>query len=225
MPKLTPEHLAKLQAGREASRLRKQSITTSAGAQVQMPAPDLSNLVQAQVPPVQTQDMVQPTEAIVTPDPSKPETIPPNLFSGMTRRLEFFGEREGFRRRWFNDESSNVRDAIRSGWTFVERTDVQLNAAVTPRNADLGSKIQQAVGVQANGQTLNAYLMEKPEWLCNEHDFGPGSREAYHKKLEEQIRAGTLGIKAGESRYSQSNPYPGSPSTLPPISYNTKINR
>ena len=161
------------------------------------------------------------------PDINKPETIPPNLFSGMTRRLEFFGEREGYRRRWFNDDKAgtNIGAAIKSGWTMVPRTDVQLNAAVTPRNNDLGSFIRQYVGVNEANQPMYAYLMEKPQWLCDEHDFGPGSREEYHRKLEEQIMAGKLGEKAGERRYSQANPYPGSPGTLPPISVDSKITR
>jgi hypothetical protein len=168
------------------------------------------------------------TEAgVVTPDPDKPETIPPNLFSGFTRRLEYFGEREGYVRRYFNDDKggTNIRDAIKSGWVFVKRSDVQLNEAVTPRNNDLGSNVRQYVGTDEANQPMYAYLMEKPEWLWKLHNEGPGSRAEYHDKLREQIKAGTLGQKPGERRYSAGQPVPGSPSTLPPITMDTKITR
>ncbi len=172
-------------------------------------------------------EKVVASSARVAPEPDKPETIPPNLFSGFTKRMEFFGDREGFRRRYFNDDKggTNIGMALRSGWTFVERDEVQLNAAVTPRNTDLGSKVSLWVGTDADGSPMHAYLMEKPQWLCDKHDNDPGGREAYHRQLEEQIMQGTLGQKAGERRYSSAHQYPGSPSTLPPISVGTIIAR
>jgi len=161
------------------------------------------------------------------PDPSRPETIPPNLFSGFVKRLEFFGEKKGFVRRWFNDDKggTNIGMALQSGWKFVTRGDVSLNAAVTPRNNDLGNKVRQYVDHDVDGSPMNAYLMEKPEWLWKIHNEGPDSREAYHKALEKQIYEGTLGQKSGERRYSAAHPYPGSPSNLPPISVGTIIAR
>lgn len=172
---------------------------------------------------------VPPTmpEGIVTPDPTKPETIPPNLFGMGVKRLEVHGEREGFVRYWQNNEGDAIQLMLKSGWTFVERTDVQLNAAVTPRNTDLGSHISQWVGTDARGQPMHAYLMEKPKWLVDLHETGPGSREEYHRQIEQQIQTGTLGESPKEKRYSaSSNPWaPGSPTGLAPISSSTKIVR
>lgn len=161
-----------------------------------------------------------------TPDPSKPETIPPNLFSGFTRRLEVFGDHPGFYRCWFNDDKggTTIGNALRSGWTMVKRKDVQLNDAATPRNNDLGSHVRQYVGTDESGQPMNAYLMEIPLWLWEHHNFGPGSREDYHKALESQIRGGTLFAKAGDGRYSAANPPPGGTS-LPPVAVDTKFSR
>jgi hypothetical protein len=175
--------------------------------------------------PEQYVDPYEKVASATVPEKGKPETIPPNLFSGFTRRLEYWGEREGYRRRYFNDDGPNINNALQSGWTMIERKDVQLNAAVTPRNCDLGSHVCQHVGTNAAGGPMYAYLMEKPQWLCDQHDYGPGSRHEYHEKLLAQIRGGTLGEKAGERRYSQANPVPGSPSSLPPISLDTKITR
>src|SRR5208282_3687067 len=154
----------------------------------------------------------EPTPEMQTPDPTRPETIPPNLFSGFTKRLEYFGDREGYRRRWFNDSQggTNIGMALKSGWTFVERTEVSLNAAVTPRNTDLGSRVSQYVGTNhETGGALHAYLLEKPLWLCKIHDEGPGSREAYHKALEAQINAGQIGRQPGDGREQVDKYWPG----------------
>ncbi len=172
-------------------------------------------------PPIEQREEViaalAETETVGAPDPLKPETIPPNLFSGNQKRLEWFGEREGFRRRWFNDERNglNIGLALKSGWTFVERVDVQLNAAASPRNADLGSHVKTFVGSDAN--PMYAYLMEKPEWLCEIHENGPGSRGEEQRRREQQIAEGTIGSQPGDGRYSARNPPLGSPSGLPPI--------
>jgi hypothetical protein len=163
---------------------------------------------------------------MVTPDPTKPETIPPNLFSSFSRRLEVFGDRPGYYRCWINDDKggTTIGNALRSGWTMVNRKDVQLNAAATPRNNDLGSHVRQYVGTDESGQPMNAYLMEIPNWLHDLHNFGPGSREDYHKSLEDQIRGGTLFQKAGDGRYSAANPPPGG-TALPPVAVDTKFSR
>jgi hypothetical protein len=154
----------------------------------------------------------------------KPETFPPNLFSGQQKRLDFEGKRPGFAYRWFNDFGSNVNDAIRSGWKFTEREEALLHDAVTPLNKDLGSKVVQHVGIDAAGNALYAYLMEKPEWLVKEHETGPGSREEYHRMLEKNIREGTFAEKPGEMRYSAGRPFEGSQGSLPRISI-SKPNR
>lgn len=172
-------------------------------------------------------DVISAAENLPEWDPERPETIPPNLFSGFVKRLDFTGQEKGFRYRWFNDEKggTNINMALRSGWRFVKRTDGSLNAAVTPRNNDLGEKVRQHVDHDVDGSPMNAYLMRKPEGLCKLHDEGPGSREEYHQALERQIFDGSLGQKSGEKRYSAAHPYPGSPSTLPPISVGTHISR
>jgi hypothetical protein len=149
-------------------------------------------------------------------DPAKPETIPANYLSGFVKRLDVFGDKPGFVRRWFNDDKggSNIAAALASGWRFSERQEVQLNAAVTPRNTDLGSRVQECVGTNENGNALFAYLMEIPQWLFDKHQE---ARIAYHNQLREQIAAGTLGAKANDGRYSAANP-PRGGTKLPPIS-------
>jgi hypothetical protein len=167
-------------------------------------------------------------ESASAPDPTRPETIPVNLFSGQVRRLEYHDQRPGFVYWWCNDDQGGtmISRALQSGWKFTERKDVKLNAAVTPRNNALGSYVRQHVGTDVAGDPMYAYLMEKPEWLHKQHEEGPGSRKEYHDQLLEQIRQGRLGEKAGERRYHAGNLPAGSRGTdLPPISIDTKFVR
>jgi hypothetical protein len=163
---------------------------------------------------------------LVEPDPEKPETIPVNLFSGTTRRLEFH-DQDPNKVYWYcNDDKggTTIANAVKSGWKFTERKDVKLNAAVTPRNNALGSYVRQHVGTDDGGGPMYAYLMEMPKWLWELQNFGPGSREEYHQQLIQQIHQGTLGEKANERRYHAGRPPPGSKgSDLPPISTDTRI--
>ena len=166
-----------------------------------------------------------PDAAMPEPDPDKPETIPPNYMSGQVRRLEDHSPRKGWVRYWQNDDKggSSIAYMLKTGWKFVDRKDAQLNAAVTPRNNDLGSRVRQVVGTDEGGQPMYAYLMEKPEWLHELHSTGPGSREEYHRNLEKQIGAGIMNEKPGENRYSAGKPFRGLPTALPAISMDTSI--
>jgi len=158
------------------------------------------------------------------PIEGRPETYPPNLFSGTQRRLHFEGGDPNFEYHYFNDEGPNVPNALRVGYIFVEKGEVQILESAAPLNMDVGNRICQQVGVTASGNPLYAYLMKIPLWLFKHNQTGPGSREEYHKQLESQIRSGTFAEKPGEMRYSASNPYPGSQGQLPRISVH-KTNR
>ena len=147
-----------------------------------------------------------------TPVQGDPKTYPPNLFSGQQRRLQFEGGKPGYRYRIFNDEGPNIGMALRSGWQFASSEGegaIVLVEQVVPSNKDVGTKVCFEVGHNAAGHPLYAYVMEKPEWLCEEHETGPGSREEYHQQLEAQIRAGTLGQKANDGRYTPNDPRAG----------------
>jgi len=160
-------------------------------------------------------------------NPEKPETVPVNLFSGMTKRLEFHDQDPNKMYWWCNDDKggTTIANAVKSGWRFTERKDVKLNAAVTPRNNALGSQVRQHVGTDDSGGPMYAYLMEMPKELWELQNYGPGSREEYHQKLIEQIHQGTIGEKAGERRYHAGRPFAGTPTGLPPISGDTQIVR
>ena len=228
--KLTPEQrqavgarLAKARAAAREKREAKEKLI--AAAQPKVVAAEVPRETFEHAAPESTEAGAHFANNFVeaVPDPNKPETIPTNFLSGFVKRLEVHGEREGFTRRWFNDDKggSNIAAARASGWRFVERQDVQLNAAMTPRNTDLGSHVQECVGTNENGSPLFAYLMEIPTWLFEKHQE---ARIAYNRQLMAQIKGGTLGQRPGDGRYTASNPPPGGTS-LPAMSVDTKLYR
>jgi hypothetical protein len=150
------------------------------------------------------------------PIEGRPETYPPNLFSGQQRRLQFEGMKEGMVYRIFNEEGNNISLALRSGWAFSDSSEIRCVDQVVPSNKDVGTKVCYEVGQQATGHPLYAYVMEMPEWLWIRQQTGPGSREEYHKGLERAIREGTLFQKTDDGRYTADRPPPGGTS-LPGI--------
>jgi hypothetical protein len=159
-------------------------------------------------------------------DPEKPETVPVNLTWGGVRRLDFKDKKPGMVYWYCNDDRGgrSISDALDQGWRFTIRSDVRLNAAVTPRNNALGSYVRQHVGIDDSGGPMYAYLMEMSEKLFELLENGPGSRGEYHRKLIEQIHQGTIAEKANEHRTSVGRPYPGTrPDFLPAISADTRI--
>lgn len=209
------ERMAKVRAARGK---KKEKIEVPRETKVEDPYEQVDPKIAAQI-----QDAKE--HGVGEIDPAKPETIPPNLFSGFVRRLEFFGDRPGFVRRYFNDDKggTNIGNALNSGWKMVERKDVQLNAAVTPRNNDLGSHVRQYVGTDETGGPMYAYLMEIPTWLWEKHQE---ARLAYHNQLRRQIQGGQVNAGLGDKQISAGKPYPGGTANfLPPITVDSKIVR
>lgn len=91
-------------------------------------------------------------------------------------------------------------------------------AETSAGNTDTGSNVRRWVSGSPTGEPVYAFAMKKPLWMQDEHDK---DRDAVNDNIEAQLRAGTLGIQAGEQRYTgTSNPYANSPSTLPAIRLN-----
>src|SRR6516164_5555831 len=217
---MTREQVAAMTPEEKASAFAvKREATVSHETSEEAPLMDEDAIRQKQI-----DDLVEQAKGI---DFTKPETIPVNYLSGQIRRLEVHNQKPGFHYHWFNDDKGgmNIANAIRSGWAFADRKDVQLNAAATPRNNDLGSRVRQVVGSDERGGPLYAYLMLIPQELWDYHQTGPGSREEYHRKLMSQIVDGTLAEKPGEMRYSAGKPFRGIPGTLPAISVRTSTAR
>lgn len=88
--------------------------------------------------------------------------------------------REGYVRRWVNDDGNRIAEAGELAYEYVEDPDT--------KSTDVGSRISRLVGTKANGEPLRAYLMETPKELYAE---GFAEKEAHNRQIDEAISAGT----------------------------------
>lgn len=83
--------------------------------------------------------------------------------------------REGYSRRWFNDDNNRLADAQELGYDFVTDASIQ--------STDSGSRVSRLTGNKKNGEPLRSYLMETPDELYAE---GVAEKEAENaRRLEE----------------------------------------
>lgn len=88
-------------------------------------------------------------------------------------------QRQGYTRRWVNDDRNRIAEADELAYDFVHE------AGIT--SSDPGTRISRLVGTKANGEPLRAYLMESPDELYAE---GVAEKEALARKTDEAIAAG-----------------------------------
>lgn len=87
--------------------------------------------------------------------------------------------REGFVRRWFNDDGNRIAEAQALAYDHVADPDAQ--------SSDIGSRTSRLVGTKANGEPLRAYLMETP---AEEYATGVSEKEAINAQIDQAILAG-----------------------------------
>ena len=97
---------------------------------------------------------------------------------GHALKLEAPG-RNGFVRRWVNDDGNRIAHAEELAYDFV--TDQSI------KTTDAGSRISRLVGTKANGEPLRAYLMETP---IEEFEGGLAEKEALNRQIDEAITRG-----------------------------------
>ena len=112
--------------------------------------------------------------------------------SGLAEQKLLAPVKQGFKRRWVNDDANRLADIQRKGYSFVSQSEVTPESVYS---TDMGDKISQVVGTSKNGNPLRAYLMEIPtEWYSEDE----AEREQSLRKTEEQIRTanhGSQGLK------------------------------
>ena len=97
-------------------------------------------------------------------------------------------QRQGYVRRWINDNGSRVANAKAGGWEFV-REDSQASST------DMGQGISRIVGTKEGGQPLNAFLMEiRKDW----YDADQQEKQKAISATDDLIRRGELNGKAGD---------------------------
>lgn len=88
-------------------------------------------------------------------------------------------EREGFHRRWFNDEPGRLAEAEDLAYSHVCDPGLQSDSP--------DSRVRKHVGIGKGGQPLYAYLMETP---IEEYRAGQAEKEEAHASFEAAIRRG-----------------------------------
>ena len=87
--------------------------------------------------------------------------------------------RPGFTRRWVNDTDNRIANVGELAYEHVTAPGLKTD--------DPSSRIARTVGTKANGEPLNAYLMETPDELYAE---GVAEKEALNAQVDEAIRQG-----------------------------------
>ena len=110
--------------------------------------------------------------------------------------------KQGFSRRWVNDEGNRLADLQRKGYSFVSKGEISPEDIFS---TDPGDKISQVVGTSKSGDAMRAYLMEMPdEWYHEDAN----EREQARQLTESQIKQANHGSKglAGSVAYDP-NPH------------------
>lgn len=107
--------------------------------------------------------------------------------------------REGYTRRWVNDDPGRITEMLDKGYSFVV-DNVDGDEAI--RSTDQGTRKSQVVGRQKDGSAVAGYLMEQEDSLYSEDQQ---TKEEARTRKEEQIRRvqGKDGI--GGSAYDPTN--------------------
>jgi len=156
----------------------------------------------------------------------KPKAPPPNLYGGTMKKLDVYGKPgsdpnepiEGYVLYWFDDIQGGqfIQQALRSGWEFVTRDEVEVNAIeFGGGNVSLDEKVRVRSGNDGISATY-FILMKKDKELDDYHRYGPESVEVkVHQQQEIQLSQGSFG--SADGRYTAMNPPPGARSGLPTI--------
>lgn len=95
-------------------------------------------------------------------------------------------QKEGYVRRYVNDDPGRLDQFTEAGWEFVRKSD-----APDSQGDGVGSRISQHVGVHPSGEPKRAYLMEiDKDW----YDEDQVEKAKVADQIDEVINAGVHGV-------------------------------
>jgi len=107
-------------------------------------------------------------------------------------------DRNGYKRRWVNDDGGRLQEAQDGGYQFVTDSTLHVGHDVENGNSDMGSRVSRIVGKTDGGEPLRAFLMEiKQEW----YDEDQAEKQKKVDEIDEAIKhgdAGSSGLSADE---------------------------
>ena len=124
--------------------------------------------VSAPMPPEPVVEVAATAEPEVVRQPIGRERVP----MGAQRQKLATEQRDGFVRRWFNDEPGRIAQALGAGYTYVD---------------DSRGHMTFVVGKASAGGGLAAYLMEIPEEFYREDQE---AKDAQARQFDEDVRRG-----------------------------------
>lgn len=93
-------------------------------------------------------------------------------------------QREGFVRRWVDDNPSRINEMQDLGYDFVQD---KAEATGARRTDDVGTRMKRMAGKRDDGSPHHLVLMETP---VSEYEIGKAEKEERLRPFEEALRAG-----------------------------------
>lgn len=116
---------------------------------------------------------------------------------GVPRRQLEVPQREGYRRRWVNDDGKGrLQAALRGGYSYV--ADPSLRVGEDDGQSRSDSRVSRIVGRTQDGKPMRAFLMELPRELFEEDQR---SKQSALDEVDRAIRKGRLVPQGEEHRY------------------------
>ena len=118
-------------------------------------------------------------EALAEPAAEKPTRRRRSSVGGQSLKLSA-PQREGFVRRWVNDDKNRIAEMQDLAYDFVSETGIKTDGP--------GSRVSRLVGTKASGEALHAFLMETP---ADEFAQGVAEKASYNDLVDQAIRSGS----------------------------------
>lgn len=113
----------------------------------------------------------------------------------METKLQYYGDKPGWTRRWCNDEGDNIPRRLADGWRFVAPKDVRLSDSVGFGSAGVGDRVTYPTRIGTDA--IQVYLMEIPTEIVEE--ILEVRSYAQVRKITESIENGSIGVTSGKT--------------------------
>lgn len=116
---------------------------------------------------------------------------------GVARSQLAVPQREGYTRRWVNDDGKGrLQKALDGGYNYVDDPDLRVGQDDGGSRTD--SRVSRVVGTKKDNSPMRAYLMEIPSELYREDQ---ASKQAELDEVDRAIRQGRLVTDGEQHRY------------------------
>ena len=155
--------------------------------------------------------MANITKEIGKNNPASEKPVLPKGYRPMSagqRKLEV-PDLEGYRIYWFRDDPGRIEDAMRAGYTFVDKDEISLNdldlagSGSGSKGDDMGDRVSRAQGggAMVGNQPARLYLMKVPLEIA---EYAQAMLNERVDAVAEALRGGKMGQEKLSGRDRQS---------------------